>query len=390
MKKLTIALILIAGLTYASVLDTNDLKITNMQGLGGNPAAIAVNKKASIEVGSAVMSRLSHNSKLLSFPVLTTNPLSAWSKVSGSNINPSSFSDAPKFFKYTGAMGKDNWFSVRYFYDSNVYPFAGQKQDANSNNKYTYFQKDATETLSLIFSKEIAKDLIGGIELGSNTYTSETKIDYAKDVGVDIYAFSNSKPYYSLQLGLIKIIDANNKFTFAHKFSQNRGLYVRTTGGDTYTDTEAVPNETSLGYVYNANKNLELGAYYKMTWGTSYTTNKKGADTGDDQNHVTKHPFNNLTLVADYKLNDRTSLQGYYVYIRNYKQIEYINASKATNDDMDRGWKVNQLGGNVQYKVTPADTLLLGSYISKLISEDTDVNWIIDQTVTHISYNHML
>lgn len=355
-----------------------------MQGLGGNPAVTGLTKQDSIEVGTVVMQRIAQNSKLLSFPTLGL-------AASGSNKYSEEFNDAPRYAKYTYGIGKDNWFAIKHYYDSTVYPFFNQKLDMNKDLQYSFFKKEATETLSFIYSREISKDLIGGIEIGSNTFTSEKKINYNKDARdfltvSDVYSFTTSKPYYSLQLGLVKIIDSANKFTFVHKFSDKRGVYTRTTNKSTYSDVEVVPNETSLGYVYTMNKNFEIGAYYKMTWGASYTTNKQGYDDNrnsysDNQDTITKYPYNNLTLVGDYRVNDKLAFQSYYVYIRNYKKIEISN--NETN--LDRGWKICQLGGNVQYKVVPDGTILLGAYNTHQLSEDTDINWKIDQMVTYVS-----
>jgi hypothetical protein len=182
----------------------------------------------------------------------------------------------------------------------------------------------------------------------------------------------------------VKIIDSASKLAFVHKFSDKRGLYVRNADGTTFTDTETVPNETSLGYSYMVNKNLELGGYYKYTWGTSYTTQRKGNDINDYQIAVTKYPFGNLTLAADYKINDKLLLQSYYVYIRDYKKIQYEDA--ATNkDDIDRGWKICQFGGNIQYEVIPDGTILLGAYNTQQTSEDSDIAWKFNQMVTYVS-----
>jgi len=375
-------------LPYAEVLDSKDVKMTNMQGLGGNPALIGYAKKSSVELGTVVLQQLAQNSKVLSYPTLDK-------AASGTNKASASFNDAPRYFKYAFSLGKDNWFAVKHYYDSTVYPYYAQKLDANNKFKYSLFKKEATETLSFIFSREIAKDLIGGIEIGSNTYTSEKSIDYNKDAGKDdVNTFITSTPYYSLQLGLVKIIDPANKFMFVHKIAQNRGLFVRDYNSAlpspyvTYTDIEVVPNETSVGYTHNFTKNFELGAYYKYTWGASYTTDRKGSNVSD-QVAVTKYPFGNLTVAADYGINDKLSLQSYYVYIRNYKQIEYKNA--ATNkDDMDRGWKICQLGGNVQYKVIPDGTMLIGAYNTQQLSEDNSINWKFDQTVTYVSWSQNL
>lgn len=377
MKKLVIAFVLIAGLTYASVLDSNDLKIVNMQGLGNNPAAIAVTKKASVEVGTAVMSKLSHNSKMLSMQA----------GFSGSNKNPESFSDAPKFLNYTAVFGGNNWFAVKYYYDSKVYPYANLKSDANSKLSFSTFKKDATESLALILAKELAKTWYVGAELALNTYTTEDKTDANKDLAAtglvtDINLFSVSKPYYSLNLGLIKELNANTKVTVAHKISQDRGMYVRD-GVNGYTVTDKVPNETSVGLVYALNDKLELGAYHKQWWQIGYDVVKSGAGS-DEENKVTKYAYTNDTLVADYMISKAIRLQGYYAYLRNYKKQEL-------NGTLDRGWKIGQLGGNVQYMLNNNGTILLGAYNTKMVSEDNEPGtYIIDQTVTHLSYSHAL
>lgn len=408
MKKLLVVFsVLGLSVLSASVLETNDVKMNTLLGLGGNPAVIAVNKKVNFEAGTVAINLNKQNAKIMNGALKSPIGIK-----NGRNENDMNFADASRFFWFAGNIG-DNWFGLRHTNISNVYPFftstiqlptaLQSSLDPNYASKVTIFRKDTVETFSFLWAKELAQGYSVGAELASNTYTFNDNRAYntaAENINsvflggspfVDSKAFSVSKPYYSLTLGLVKDLDAASKISFAHKMTQDRGVYYNDGLGITSNVyNEKMPNETAVSYIYKINEGWEVAGTYKTIWGVSYQKNILGSNQ-DYSEAITKHPYNVLGFATDYSLNDKWSFQGWGSYIRNYKQIETSNTSvkpKAV-DEMDRGYKVTQVGGNVQYHLNAikGGTILLGSYVSKIQSEDSSVGYLFDITNTTLSYS---
>lgn len=404
LKKLILATGLLAAVSVASVIETNDVKMNTLLGLGGNPAVIAVHKKVNFEAGSVAINQNKQNAKLqngyLKAPTIGLTD--------GRNENDMNFMDASRFFWFAGNIGND-WFGIRHTNVSNVYPFftshivldgaAKALQnvvDPNKKAKVTIFRKDTVESFSLLWAKELSKGYSVGAELASNTYTlndnrlyntAAEQINHAALGGspfVDASAFSASKAYYTLTLGLVKELDSVSKLSLAHKMSQDRGIYYNDDAGKTYVYNESLPNESGLAYTYKVNDALEVAAVYKGFWGVSYQKNVLGSNN-DYGEAITKHPYNSYGFATDYRPNETWTFQTYGSFIRNYKKNEIGGQASI----MDRGYKVTQIGGNIQYNmnVIKGGTILLGSYVTKLESEDTDVGYLFDITNTTLSYS---
>lgn len=404
LKKLILATGLLAAVSVASVIETNDVKMNTLLGLGGNPAVIAVHKKVNFEAGSVAINQNKQNAKLqngyLRAPTIGLTD--------GRNENDMNFMDASRFFWFAGNIGND-WFGIRHTNVSNVYPFftshivldgaAKALQnvvDPNKKAKVTIFRKDTVESFSLLWAKELSKGYSVGAELASNTYTlndnrlyntAAEQINHAALGGspfADVNAFSASKAYYTLTLGLVKELDSVSKLSLAHKISQDRGIYYNDDAGKTYVYNESLPNESGLAYTYKVNDALEVAAVYKGFWGVSYQKNVLGSNN-DYGEAITKHPYNSYGFATDYRPNEKWTLQTYGSFIRNYKKNEIGGQASV----MDRGYKVTQIGGNIQYNmnVIKGGTILLGSYVTKLESEDADVGYLFDITNTTLSYS---
>jgi hypothetical protein len=193
-------------------------------------------------------------------------------------------------------------------------------------------------------------------------------------------------------------LDEASKVSFAHKISQDRGVYFNKgdyTGGNstTYVYNEKMPNETALSYIYKVNNAWEIAGTYKAFWGVSYQKNYLGSDSAgnkiDYSEAITKHPYNVLGFATEYVMNDKWSFQGFGNFIRNYKEIETSFPAPSKTAELDRGYNLTQLGGNIQYhlSVIKGGTILLGCYNSKLLSEDTSVGYLFDITNTTLSYS---
>lgn len=353
------------------------------------------------------MNRLNQNGSALDIynDSLNASALSGRANTSGEkNENSKSFTDAGKFLGFTSNFD-DNWFSVRYNYDSHLYPNYTAKLDlvktapfftnATGKEKVAVSQKKDTETVSLVWAKELAKGLAAGAELGINRSNTEMKQLYNTDAEkatilatgatpfADSQSFDVSKPYGSLLLGAIKDIDASSKISVSHKLTQMKYNFENLS--DVYS-TEAMPQETGLSYLYNVNKDLEVALNVKKFWAVSYVNNIH-ADGEASEEARKKHEYTSYGFATDYKLAKDWTLQGYANFIRNYLKNE-IGGDEST---MDYGYNLSQLGGNAQYDLAGLGLqgkFLLGTYWTKLVSEDKDKGYIFDITNAYFAYTY--
>ncbi|GBR72718.1 hypothetical protein NO1_0214 [Candidatus Termititenax aidoneus] len=392
LRKVILAAGILAAAATAGVLDTNDVKLNSTLGLGANPAAIAVNQERKIEGGAIVLNQLNQSDQV------KNGSLPGLSFIKGKNVNSSSFGDATKFLTYTDTFA-GNWFAIRYRYESNLYPnFQATISlpailDPQQKSKADFYLKDALETTSLVWGRELTKGLNAGVELATNVYTSNTNLTFNK-FAKDLLSMSNSKiyeqsqPYYTLTLGGIYDVAANQKISLSHKLSEERhvdtGDGKESTAGTDYN--EALPNETGLAYIYQVNDALELAGVFKTFWGLTYEkyTNIESGDSNVET--VAIAPVNSYGFAASYKVTNEWELQGYGNFLRNYKNSL---TSGLTGPD-EKGYDVTQLGANVQYSPSflNGGTILLGSYMTKLVNEDKNDGKMFDITNTSLSYSH--
>jgi hypothetical protein len=387
LKKIVLATGLLAAIGAAGVLDTNDVKLSTTLGLGGNPAAIAVNKKSKIEAGSIVVNNTQQSNQVLNADQ------GVISLYDGRNINSSSFDDASKFLGYTDAIG-DNWFSVRYSYDSNLYPNfhtkTGLPIPVPEGAKMTRYRKDATEKIGFTWAREWQKGFSAGVELATNIYTLDDKTNFNKLAeGLitqfkDNTAYSQSGSYYTLTIGGIYDIFENQKISLSQKFSQDRGVYKNDGKGLQQSWIESLPNETGLAYIIQANQDWEVAAVYKAFWGTVYEKNIRSSDSPLATEIVNVLPCNSYGFATSYRIGD-WELQGYGNFLRNYRAS--ITSGGGTDE---KGYNVSQVGGNIQYspEFLSGGTILLGSYVNRLVNEDAAVGTVFDITNTTLSYSH--
>jgi len=400
LRKVMLAASILALANASGVLNTNDVKMSTTLGLGSNPAAIAVNKESKVEVGTIVKNDTSQSKQI------TEPTIGSISGTKGKNVNSSSFGDASKFLAYTGVYN-DSWFSVRYKYESNLYPnfksnlntAVSDMFDPDRKAGISLYNKDATETTAFTWAKEVTKGLSTGVELATNVYTLNTNIKVNKAAenlpyagpmikGLEREAYSQSDTYLTLTLGGIYDVASNQKISLAHKLSQDREVNTGGAGAAKASYTEALPNETGLAYIYKVNDALELAGVVKAFWGLKYDReieykNSKDSDT------VTLHPYNSYGFAASYKLNKEFEFQGYGNYIRGYKAGFNNFSNPLTGFEDTDGYDVSQFGGNVQYTASwlGGGTLLLGTYVTKLVSEDKS-GQVFDITNTSLSYSY--
>ena len=400
LRKTILAVGLLAAVVTAGVLDTNDVKMNSTLGLGANPAAIAVNKQSKVEAGTIAVNNLSQSNQI------KDGEFNGISLFDGKNINSSSFNDATKFLSYTDVWN-NNWFSVRYRYESNLYPnFSANLTlpspvlqnllDPNFKAKGTMYRKDALETVAFQWARELVKGFSGGVELATNIYTLDDQLTFnkaAKDIShamlggspfQDTKAYSQSGSYYTLTLGGIYDIANNQKVSLSQKFSQDRGVYTNDDKGSQYSYTESLPNETGLAYIFAPNNALEVAAVFKTFWGTTYERNVRHSDKPEYTETVRILPCNSYGFAASYAATKEVTLQGYGNFLRNYK------ASDISGYAEEQGYNVSQLGGNIQYAPSffNGGKILLGSYVTRLVSEDQAVGRVFDITNTSLSYSH--
>ncbi|MDR2428229.1 MAG: hypothetical protein LBD62_00305 [Candidatus Margulisbacteria bacterium] len=404
LRKVILGAGILAAAALAGVLDTNDVKLNTTLGLGGNPAVIAVNQERKVEGGTIVLNQLSQSDQ-----VKNAN-LEGSSLIKGKNINSSSFGDATKFLAYTDTFA-GNWFALRYRYESNLYPnftanvgFLNPALAAygNKDAKGTMYRKDATETTSLVWGCELLKGLTAGAELATNVYTLNDNQSYnqaAKNITIpslgtpfqDGKSYTQSKPYWTLTLGGVYDVADNQKVSLAHKFSHDRNVHTgdgnkSTATGTDYTET--IPHETGLAYIYQVNDALELAGVFKTFWGLTYEKNTD-TESGNEKDYtetVFIAPVNSYGFAASYKVTNEWELQGYGNFLRNYRN----SLTSGPTGKEEKGYDVTQLGANVQYSPSflNGGTILLGSYVTRLVSEDKNVGNVFDITNTLLSYSH--
>ncbi|MDR1323443.1 MAG: hypothetical protein LBK68_03290 [Candidatus Margulisbacteria bacterium] len=404
LRKVILGAGILAAAALAGVLDTNDVKLNSTLGLGANPAAIAVNQERKVEGGAIVLNQLSQSNQ-----VKEPNMTGGISLIKGKNVNSSSFNDSTKFLSYTDTFA-GNWFAIRYRYESNLYPnftatitLPNALQnilDPNLKAKGAMYRKDATETTSLVWGRELLKGLTAGAELATNVYTLNTDQTYNK-AAKDIYhvalsgspfqnskEYSQSQPYYTLTLGGIYDVADDQKISLAHKFSHERDTHTgdgnKNTAGTDYVET--LPAETGLAYIYRVNDALELAGVFKTFWDLTYEKTTKTDGGGESTESVFIAPVNSYGFAASYKVTNEWELQGYGNFLRNYKNSL---ASGLTGKE-EKGYDVTQLGANVQYSPSflNGGTILLGSYMTRLVNEDPNVGTVFDITNTSLSYSH--
>lgn len=395
LKKVILSATLLAAIGTAGVLNTNDVKMSTTLGLGSNPAAIAVNKESKIELGTIVKNDLTQSKQI-------TEPLPILTK--GKNINSSSFDDASKFLSYTGSF-KDNWFSIRYKYESNLYPNFEAKLAipgvTTGKEKISLYNKDAVETTAFSWAKKITPALSTGIEIATNIYTLNTDIKANKAAknlpgfyGLMVQsmtkeAYAQSDSYCTITLGGIYDIAKNQQISLSQKFSLDRNVYINTDENHTMSYIDSLPNETGLAYIYKVNNALEVAGVMKTFWGLKYDRNIESSKAPMSVETVTLHPYNSYGFAASYKLNKALEFQGFGNYIRGYKAgfNNFIDPLAGPVDS--EGYDVSQFGGNVQYTSSwlGNGTLLLGSYVTKLVSEDKSGK-VFDITNTSLSYSY--
>ncbi|MDR1998010.1 MAG: hypothetical protein LBQ83_06775 [Candidatus Margulisbacteria bacterium] len=414
-KQIFLAAGILAAVGLAGVLDTNDVKLSTTLGLGGNPAAIAVNKERKVELGTIALNKTSQSNQIKNTgaPLNTSLGISLFD---GKDVNSSSFNDASKFLAYTGSYA-DNWFSLRYKYESNLYPnfkssveFTGpgapflQPYDPDRKARVSLYQKDAVETLSLLWARELSAGLTAGVELATNIYTLNTDISFnkaAKDIppiwaifeGIEKKAYLQSGSYYTLTLGGIYALADNQKISLAQKFSQDRAVQKHDGkyGSAQSSYLESLPNETGLSYIYSVNDSLEVAGVFKTFWGLIYDQNIQSSSAPETTETVRLFPYNSYGFAASYALNSELELQGYGNYIKGYKSGVNNSVHPLTGAKEDSsGYDVSQFGGNVQYSpaLLRGGTILLGSYVTKLVSMDPAIGQTFDLTNTSLSYSH--
>ncbi|MDR1453724.1 MAG: hypothetical protein LBJ25_07125, partial [Candidatus Margulisbacteria bacterium] len=264
LRKVILSAGVLTAAVLAGVLDTNDVKLNTTLGLGANPAVIAVNQERKVEGGTIILNQLSQSDQVKS---PNPSPLLSLNLIRGKNVNSSSFNDASKFLSYTDTLA-GNWLAVRYRYESNLYPnfnatlSLGAIQstlDPDYKAKIDVYRKDALETTSLLWARELAKGLTAGVELASNVYTLNTNINFNKAAKALPFALSDSKAYaqsasyYTLTLGGIYDVADDQKISLAQKFSQDRNVHTADTNNSNgkVTDyNEVLANETGLAYIY--------------------------------------------------------------------------------------------------------------------------------------------
>ncbi|MDR1113596.1 MAG: hypothetical protein LBL50_00720 [Candidatus Margulisbacteria bacterium] len=405
LRKVILGTGILAAAALAGVLDTNDVKLNSTLGLGANPAAIAVNQERKVEGGAIVLNQLSQSNQVKEANI--KNPLTGADTISlynGKNVNSSSFNDSTKFLSYTDTFA-GNWFAIRYRYESNLYPnftaniayfnAAAQSSYGNKDAKGDMYRKDATETTSLVWGRELIKGLNTGVELASNVYTLDDNRSYNKVAEAlpilsltDSKAYAQSQPYYTLTLGGIYDVASDQKISLAHKFSHERDTHTgdgnKNTVGTDYVET--LPAETGLAYIYRVNDALELAGVFKTFWGLTYEKTTKTDGGGESTESVFIAPVNSYGFAASYKVTNEWELQGYGNFLRNYKNSL---ASGPTGKE-EKGYDVTQLGANVQYSPSflNGGTILLGSYMTRLVNEDPNVGTVFDITNTSLSYSH--
>ncbi|MDR1453761.1 MAG: hypothetical protein LBJ25_07310, partial [Candidatus Margulisbacteria bacterium] len=173
------------------------------------------------------------------------------------------------------------------------------------------------------------------------------------------------------------------------KFSQDRNVHTADTNNSNgkVTDyNEVLANETGLAYIYKVNDALELAGVFKTFWGLTYEKNTE-VENGDDYTEtVSIQPVNSYGFAASYKVTNEWELQGYGNFLRNYRN----SLTSGLTGAEEKGYDVTQLGANVQYSPSflNGGTVLLGSYVTRLVSEDKNVGNVFDITNTSLSYSH--
>jgi hypothetical protein len=396
LRKVILGAGILAAAALAGVLDTNDVKLNSTLGLGANPAAIAANQERKVEGGAIVLNQLSQSNQVKE-PYAEVYGMNV-SLIKGKNVNSSSFSDSTKFLSYTDTFA-ENWFAIRYRYESNLYPnftatFDLPVLDPQQKSKASLYRKDALEATSLTWGRELTKGLNAGAELAVNTYTLNTNQTFNKTVKdfplpiSDSKIYAQSQPYYTLTLGGIYDMTDDQKISLAHKFSHERDTHTgdgnKNTAGTDYVET--LPAETGLAYIYRVNDALELAGVFKTFWGLTYEKTTKTDGDGESTESVFIAPVNSYGFAASYKVTNEWELQGYGNFLRNYKNSL---ASGLTGKE-EKGYDVTQLGANVQYSPSflNGGTILLGSYMTRLVNEDPNVGTVFDITNTSLSYSH--
>ncbi|MDR2431646.1 MAG: hypothetical protein LBD99_05280 [Candidatus Margulisbacteria bacterium] len=407
LKKVIIFTGALAAIGSASVLGTNDVNARNNPALGGNPAVIAVNKKASVEGGTLLTNAVKQSGQ-------NKDPFgfNDDDTAKGQDLAPSDFSAATKFLSYTGSISDSDWYSIRYNNIGNIFYSVNIKTGDNapfvpgygipSGQKYAFSFVEAVESISGAYGKDLGNGLSVGAELAANTYKKNQASKAAKKAGESAgVAFEKqlkSDTYLTLALGAVYDALPGQKISVSHKFASERNDNIAELNGKGKVTTEGsqnedVPAETAIGYIVDVTDALQVAVSYKATAATSYDRdvdfNKGGVDTTVETATL---PNSTWGLAAAYKLNPQVELQGYGTHTKGYRAAwNDVNLDKLGDDPgWNEGFDFTQLGGNVQW--TPdffnGGTLLFGIFNSKIVSIAAARGFSLDATTTLVSYSH--
>ncbi|GBR76909.1 hypothetical protein NO2_1381 [Candidatus Termititenax persephonae] len=421
---LVIGILVAAAAAAAGALDTNDVNARNNFALGGNPAAIAVNKKVSIEGGTLLTNAVKQSQQNLD---ATNSQFQGTAEAiglgtipdltKGSDLAPSDFGSATKFLSYTGHWSQSDWYSFRYNNIGNIFYSVGLKTNddepgalptlggfgAGKKGQLSFTFTEAVESFSAVYGKDLGENLSVGVELAVNTYKVNQDL-----VGLNKPAYAleqrrglRSTSYASIALGAIKEFAPRQKISFAHKLSQDRQDSEQTVDhkGNVLAEknyNESVPNETAISYIYNVDDTLELAVSQRTVWGTQYNRDVEvtkvarlpgGAENTayNDDGPTKTLPYNTYGLSAAYQPNSEWGFLGYGNYTYGYRA-----AFNDINLGNHKGFDFTQIGGNIQYSpsLLGGGTLLFGIFNSKIVGLDPAIGFSLDATTSLVSYSH--
>ena len=426
MRKLMNAFIILLGVSFAGVLDPinvkqknnyfvpfSDIQITNIA-LAGNPAVIAVNKRAKIGLSGTINT----SKESFSSNILDTDQFLE----SGGGVNYYEDKTDYKSNKYEHlnfyfvSNYSDNWFEISYDVENNNRKV--EYENLGIRNIYgtpsirrieaTDHTNEQIETIALTWAREF-KWFTSGLRIALNKRSVERKYVYTDiyetipnpyyDIGDREYQNTNVNPYWSVALGLAKDIANNQKVLLAHNFGSEKNETLTSREVDSSGDIKyyysfgdygyRTPDTTALGYVYTVNENLELAGSFTRVWGQEYTHIQEQFTEYESSIKEKREPYDIYGLVISWQVIDNIlELQGYGHYANNAGAgVTDMGWYKADTQAVNR----TQIGGSIIFSPYENHNIALSfmrSVEEALPIDDSYYHLIWEYTTGELAYSY--